>query len=227
MDNPFYNNEVVNNLFSLKPDFDNILNECDNKLITVYTIKGLLSTYYNIKYKRQDLTILLDEQLSENDIDDYINSEIEEKIVLKSSHYYKELIDHYLGKQQRCRRMPKYYYNFFYKKPLACLLLLERYSIDRVVNTYQKLMKKEIMSYGKIVSDKFSIDYSWLFTVELEFGLKYYKDICSQLKLQPDIPYYIGLYVYMNTCNIEELLKYESTEVQDIMKFCYEDRTCQ
>ena len=172
------------------------------------------------------MTILLDKQLTENDIDDYINSEIEDKIVLKSNYYYEELINHYLGKQQKCKRLPNYYYNFFYNKPLACLLLLERYSIDRVVNTYQRLMKKEVISYGKIVSDKFSIDFSWLFTVELEFGLKYYKEICDELKVDVDIPYYIDLYVYMNTCKIQELLKYESTEVQEILKLCYEHRTC-
>ena len=226
MDNPFYNNEVVNNLFTSKPNFENIMNKCDNKFITVYSIKGLISTYYNIKYKRQDLAILLDEKLTENDIDDYINSEIEEKIVLKSNYYYKELINHYLGKQKKCRRLPKYYYNFFYRKPLACLLLLERYSIDRVVNTYQKLMKKEVTSYGKIVSDKFSIDFSWLFSIQLEIGLKYYKQICNELEISADIPYYIDLYVYMNTCKIQELLQYESTEVQEILKLCYEHRTC-
>tara|TARA_B100000035_G_scaffold304020_1_gene303227 strand:- start:3122 stop:3793 length:672 start_codon:yes stop_codon:yes gene_type:complete len=223
MDNPFYNNEVVNNLFNLKPSFENIMDECDNKFITVYSAKGPVSTYYNIKYKRQDLTTLLDEHLTEQDIDDYINSEIEQKIVLKSNCYYKELINFYLGKQIKCRRLPKYYHNFFYRKPLACLLLLERYSIDRVVNTYHKLMKKEILSYGKIVSDQFSIDYSWLFSYRLEVGLKYYKETCSQLGVDEDIDYYINLYVYMNTCKIEELLEYESTEVINILKLCYED----
>tara|TARA_B100000900_G_scaffold6576_1_gene5565 strand:+ start:557 stop:1237 length:681 start_codon:yes stop_codon:yes gene_type:complete len=223
MDNPFYNNEIVNNLFTSKPDFENIMNECDKKFTTVYAIKSWVSTYYNVKCKRQDLTILLDEKLTEQDIDDFINTEIQQKIVLNTNCYYKELIDHYLGKQNKCKRLPKYYHNFFYKKPLACILLLEQYTIDRVVNTYTKLMKKEIMLYGKIVSDDFSIDYAILFSYRLEIGLKYYKQICSQLEIDVDIPYYINLYVHMNTRKIEELLKFESTEVKDILKLCYED----
>ena len=74
-------------------------------------------------------------------------------------------------------------------------MLLERYSIDRVVNTYHKLMKKEILSYGKIVSDRFSIDYSWLFSYRLEVGLKYYKETCSQLGVDEDIDYYTLTYM--------------------------------
>lgn len=224
MDRLFYNNEVVNNLFTSKPSFENIMQNCDRKFITVYSAKDLLSTYYNIKYNRQDFEILLDESLKDQDIDDYINSEIDDKIILKSNIYYKEVIDHYLVKQNKCKRLPEYYYKFFYKKPLACLMLLEKYSIDRVVNTFYKLLKKELLIYKKPVSDEFSIDFSWLFFCRLEVGIKYYKDICSQLEIDVDIDYYIKLYVYMNTCKIEELLKYESTEVKNALKLCYEDR---
>ena len=56
------------------------MDECDNKFITAYSAKGLVSTYYNIKYKRQDLTTLLDEHLTEQDIDDYINLKLNKKL---------------------------------------------------------------------------------------------------------------------------------------------------
>ena len=219
MDNPFYNNEIVNNLFGAEPAFENIMQSAPTKFTTVYTRKDVVSTYYNIKCNREDFVIPINETLSEQNIDDFINNELDYKCILQTSNYYKELVEHFAPKEN-----VDFYVNFFYNKPLASLLLCIENDIDDVVKNYKQLMSEEMISYSRIESEGFCINYSWLFNYSLEHTIKYYRDICSQLKKVVNEEYYKGLYVYMNTCKIEELLKYESTEVINALKLCYEDR---
>ena len=219
MDNPFYNNEVVNNLFGAEPNYSEIMQPAPKKFTTIYTRKDVVSTYYNIKCNREDFVIPINETLCEQDIDDYINSELQEKCVLQTNNYYKEVIAHIVKKDNIDN-----YIDFFYNKPLASLLLCIDNDVDDVINNYKNLISEEMISYSRIQSENFSINYSWLFNHSLEHTLDYYYTACSQLKHVVNTEYYIGLYVYINTCKIEELLKYESTEVKNALKLCYEDR---
>lgn len=195
----------------------------DQQLTVSYSKKGFVEFYHRVKHYRQDLFMLINEHITEQDIDDYVNSEIDDTIFLASNCYWKELIEFLYSKNDSINTL-EFYQRKLYNKPITLITIGIQENIDSDLNNLDTLLKEDALSYplNEIVDN--DINFDELFTNEYDNCLLYYINFCQNQGCDTNVDLHKELYDSVNYKKIDDLLGHESEEVRNILKLCYEDR---
>lgn len=217
-----HSNEIVNNIFSESRDIFSVTDPCFN---TYYSESCLISVYYTLIRTREEYFVKLNETINEEDIDDFINFDLKDKIILNSDCYYKEVLQH-LMLQNNCEHDIEFYVNFFYNKPIVYVALAYKHGLDKFVKNCVDIIKDDLFSHrlNKAIDGVYNINFTKLTQNNMEECIDYYTNMCDAMCLTPNIDYFKQTVSRINTANIDDLLQHESADVKDILKLCYEDR---
>ena len=135
-------NNIVNNLFSdnINIPVQDFLKDLGAPVQQIsYTYKSLVPTYIALKTINKDLLVNINNSITEEDVDDYINSNLQDKIYLQSDDYYTEVITTIYNRQQ-CETSLEKVLDYFYNKPIKMLLLANIKGFDEIINTYNSML---------------------------------------------------------------------------------------
>ena len=194
----------------------------DQQLTVSYSKKSLIELYHRIKNLRDDLYINLNEFLTEEDIDDYINDELENKIILKGDCYWKELVEHVYSNTETEYSID-YFLEKFYNKPIIIIVLALNKNIQNHIDNLDSVVLRDLNHYSLKKYDS-DINFDELFTNEYDNCLLYYINFCQNQGCDTNVDLHKELYDSVNYKKVDDLLGHESEEVRNILKLCYEDR---
>ena len=220
-------NNIVNNLFT--NNIDNIEVQdfikdlgADPKKVT-YTFKSLIPTYIALKSVNKDLLVNLNNNTTEEDVDDYINVVLQDKIFLQSNNYYNEIITT-LYNRQDCEYSLDEVLNYFYNKPIKMILLANMIGFDEVINNYDGKLLLLVKEY-KLPKATQGISFNRLFNNDIGSCIDYYMQVCKETNIVSNVSKFNKLIQHINNAKIDELLGHESEEIKNILKICYESKT--
>ena len=218
-------NNIVNNLFSdnINIPVQDFIKDLGAPIQQIsYTYKSLVPTYIALKTINKDLLVNINNSITEEDVDDYINSNLQDKIYLQSDDYYTEVITTIYNRQQ-CETSLEKVLDYFYNKPIKMLLLANIKGFDEIINTYNSMLFMLAKEY-KLPKSRSGINYNRLFNNDIGSCIEYYIQVCEGMNIVADLNKFNELVQYVNNAKIDTLLGHESENIKDILKICYESK---
>lgn len=186
---------------------------------------GWLEFFVTISAQKNEYLLPLNYTTSISQIDSIINRLRDNKIILKSENYIKELIEFYMD--NACKHNTEFYVNFFYSKPIGVMALCNKNHIDDVVENYAKLMieTNNHKKFGKRSSKDWIVEIKFNKLIQDDYisSMDYYTNICEQLDIEPNYSYFEHFHTVVADKNFTAFKQKDNTVLQDIMRYHYEN----
>lgn len=181
--------------------------------------------FVTISVQKNEYLLPLNYTTSISQIDSIINRLRNDKIILKSENYIKEIVEFYMDSS--CRNNVEFYVNFFYNKPICIMSLCNNNHIDDVVKSYPKLIieANNHKRFGKRSSKDWivNIEFNKLIQDDYISSMNYYTHICEQLDIEPNYSYFEYFHTIVADKDFTAFKQTDNTVLQDIMRYHYEN----